>query len=119
MFGIKNAKDAYRLVGENGCNTLVYTSGAENVHLYTNQFSRVFSIPKIIPKSTIGAGDNFNAGIIFSLIGQHIFKKDINLLDALKWDKIIESGIELSQEVCKSFDNYISETVAERILKRH
>ncbi len=118
MFGINHPKDAFRLITDNGCNTLVYTSGADKVHLYSNLLSKTYSIPRISPRSTIGAGDNFNAGIIFSLISQNILKKDLNQLETVQWDDIIKSGIVMSQEVCKSFDNYISKAFAGRISKR-
>ncbi len=72
-------------------------------------------VPPIKTVSTIGAGDNFNAGLIYS-----IFRKDLNRQDLLNpetktWKQILENGIKFSSHVCQSMDNYISNKFAEEI----
>ena len=43
--------------------------------------------------STIGAGDNFNAGFVFGLIHENITRDDIDKgLTEEQWDKIISYG---------------------------
>jgi fructokinase len=62
----------------------------------------------IVPVSTIGAGDNFNAGVIYGLIKYNIGYHDLPLINEATWDKIIQCGIDFSAEVCQSYLNYIS-----------
>jgi len=119
IFDVNNAKEAFGKIIGHGCEFLVYTSGSANVYLHTNSFTKISSVPVISPRSTIGAGDNFNAGIIFSLIRLGIFKKDLYKPDSLQCTEILKSGIALSQEVCKSYDNYISTAFAKRFLKHN
>ncbi len=107
IFGAKTAEDAFRLVSYR-CENMVYTANAQGVYLHTNQFVEKYGVNKIEPVSTIGAGDNFNAGIIHSILKQGILKEDLKLLSKEKWGQIIETGIQLSAEVCMSLDNYIS-----------
>ena len=66
------------------------------------------------PVSTIGAGDNFNAGIIYGLLKYQVRKQDLPTLDKDKWQKIIQCGIDFSVEVCQSYDNYISSDFANK-----
>jgi sugar/nucleoside kinase (ribokinase family) len=55
--------------------------------------------------STIGAGDAFNAGIIFAMLQGQGIPNDI---PASAWDSIIGLGIRFSEDVCLSMENYIS-----------
>ncbi|MCW3785727.1 carbohydrate kinase family protein [Plebeiibacterium sediminum] len=107
IFGAKTSEDAYRLVSDR-CMNMVYTANANGVYLHTNQLEEKYEVNQIESVSTIGAGDNFNAGIIHSILKQGILKQDLKNLTKTQWNNIIESGIQLSAEVCMSLDNYIS-----------
>ncbi|TLX74063.1 carbohydrate kinase [Labilibacter sediminis] len=107
IFSTTSADESFLNIKDK-CSQLVYTENTKGVTLRTNNISKHYPVPKIKPVSTIGAGDNFNAGIIHKLIESNILKKNIHLISELKWDKIIESGIKLSTDVCMSLDNYIS-----------
>ena len=62
--------------------------------------------------STIGAGDNFNAGIIYGLLKYNIGYHDLSTMSKETWEKIIRCGMDLASEVCQSYDNYISKEFA-------
>ena len=63
--------------------------------------------------STIGAGDNFNAGFAFGLIREGITREDIERgLTEQQWDALIASAEQFSANVCQSLDNYISPSFA-------
>ena len=70
-----------------------------------------YDVPEINPVSTIGAGDSFNAGIIYALDKLALTNSDINNIDILLWDKIIETGIAFASDVCMSYENYISDKI--------
>ena len=63
--------------------------------------------------STIGAGDNFNAGFIYGLMKHNITREVIdNGLTERQWDAVIDSAMLFSANVCKSIDNYVDEDFA-------
>ncbi len=96
---------------------LIYTRGKGNVSLFTKNFSKEYNIPVINSVSTVGAGDSFNAGILFGILAADVKKNDLDNLSEATWDKIIKTAIDFSSEVCKSSENYISNAFAENILK--
>lgn len=90
------------------CTTLIYTCNENGIEVSTPTVHKHYAVPRIKPLSTIGAGDNFNAGFIYALLKQNIRKKDLEHLSEAQWDKLIESAIGFSQDVCLSYENYIS-----------
>ena len=90
------------------CDRLITTYGAKGVDLYTSRFKQHYDALAIEPQSTIGAGDNFNAGLIFGLLKEDVRLKDLVDLTPDSWERIIRHGMALAGEVCQSYDNYIS-----------
>jgi fructokinase len=64
--------------------------------------------------STIGAGDNFNAGILYGLVKEGINRDNLNNITQDEWSRMIEYGIEFGTEVCLSTSNYVSVEFAKR-----
>lgn len=91
------------------CKKFIYTSGAKPVHLYADGgFRKSYPVINTETVSTIGAGDNFNAGFIYGLMKYGITRRDIeNGLTEEQWDECIASGQRFSAEACKSIYNYI------------
>lgn len=114
LFGEADTQQVYKNHIRFYCNRFISTHGAKGVHLYTNQLDEHFNAPAIQPVSTIGAGDNFNAGILFGLMKYGIRHNDLPTLGKETWEKVIRCGIDLSTEVCLSYDNYVSREFAER-----
>jgi len=108
VFNINNVHEAYELLQEHGSASLIYTTGGEKVELITGTIKMELPVPKIDVVSTIGAGDNFNAGLIFSLLKQGIRKNDLPQLNSDQWKEMLGYGVSCSQEVCKSYENYVS-----------
>lgn len=91
------------------CKNFIYTQGAEPIAVMGKGFSKLFSVAQMETVSTIGAGDNFNAGFIYGLIGNDIRRADIERgLTSEQWDKVIASGVAFSAECCKDIYNYVS-----------
>ena len=90
------------------CDCFITTHGADGVNLFTNGVCGHFDSNKIIPVSTIGAGDNFNAGVVYGLLKYDVGHNDIPGLTKEDWARIIQCGIDLSSEVCCSYSNYVS-----------
>lgn len=61
------------------------------------------------PVSTIGAGDNFNAGFVYGMLRHNITRDDIEHgLSEQQWDGLISSAQQFSANACQSLDNYVS-----------
>jgi fructokinase len=113
IFGAGDADKAYKAI-KNYCPNLVYTSNTEGVYVMTPGFSGKFPVRKITPVSTIGAGDNFNAGIICSIYQNKISTEQLNKLTEKEWSMVISTAIEFATEVCLSYENYIGSAYARR-----
>jgi fructokinase len=114
IFGAADADEAWESVREY-CGCLIYTSGTKGVWVKTNAFSGKFPVVSIDPVSTIGAGDNFNAGIISSLYRMGVGRNDLGALDNEQWEKIVAAGVAFATHVCLSYENYISEEFAKNV----
>lgn len=88
------------------CSNIIITANAKGVYHFSNISNNHYLTPTIKPISTIGAGDNFNAGIIHTLSNMSSF--NANELENT-WASLILNGIIFASEVCMSYDNYVSE----------
>lgn len=86
---------------------LVYTASAKGVDLRTSSLSLHMDVDYIEPLSTIGAGDTFNAGLIYGLWKGGFRKEQIGNLDKSQWEGLISTAIHFSREVCMSYENYL------------
>jgi fructokinase len=89
------------------CTQFIVTQGAGEILLMTGTVEKSYPVKTFVPVSTIGAGDNFNAGLIFGLIREKIVWDDLKNLQESQWDTLIESGIKFASAVCLSLENYI------------
>lgn len=107
IFGTGTAQETWDLECFRNCSALIYTRSSKGVDLCTPDFTRHYPVPSILPLSTIGAGDSFNAGILKAFYIDDINSTNISKCNSSQWDNIIKSGIEFSTAVCMSYDNYI------------
>ena len=111
IFGAKNIDEAWEVVKEY-CNCLVYTVNVEGVYVRTKTFSGKFPVHKITPVSTIGAGDNFNAGMLTAIYNNILTREQLENIGEKDWSKIITSAVDFATHVCLSYENYISKEFA-------
>lgn len=115
MYNLRDADKIYKDKIKFYCSNFLCTAGSEEIVLRTKTLAKEYDIPPLDALSTIGAGDNFNAGIVYGLLKYDIRYEDLNTISEATWDKIIRYGMEFASEVCKSFDNSVSKEFAERI----
>jgi fructokinase len=113
IFGAGDADNAWKIVKSN-CQCMVYTASSEKVCVRSRSFSGDFPVKKITPVSTIGAGDNFNAGLITSFYTMNCKTGDIASLGYKDWEKIVATAVDFASNVCMSYDNYIDAEFASR-----
>lgn len=118
LYGKSDAQEVYKEHIQFYCDRFLTTHGANGVNLHTRNFTRHFDSLQIQPLSTIGAGDNFNAGIIYGLLKYDVRHADLPSLDQDTWEKIIRCGMDLASEVCQSYDNYISKEFAAKYVSQ-
>ena len=94
---------------------MIYTYSSSGVFVRTPSLSGKFPVKKIVPVSTIGAGDNFNAGMIAALYRKKIFLQGIETIQKNDWEEIIGMAVDFASHVCMSYENYISREFAKEI----
>lgn len=99
------------------CKNFIYTQGEKGATVFGKDFLKKYAARSIVPVSTVGAGDSFNAGIIYGLIKHQVTLDDLkNGIPEEKWDKITQCAIDFSSFVCGTYDNYISAEFAQNYL---
>lgn len=103
LFSIDNAPDVYEKI-KPYCDNFIYTDADKPIQLFTPFYRQSYPTLHIQTVSTIGAGDNFNAGFCYALSNT---KAPLTAATASQWDNYILMGQQFSQAVCQTFDNYI------------
>ncbi|MGN1262548.1 MAG: carbohydrate kinase [Prevotella sp.] len=87
----------------------ILTQGADPVELRAEGgLKKQYPVIKTDTVSTIGAGDNFNAGFVYGIIRYGITRETIeNGLTEEQWDNVISCAQQFSANCCKSISNSI------------
>ncbi len=118
MYGTRNATQIYQRHIAPHCSTFICTAGSEAVTVCTPQGIFEFPAPHVgNVVSTVGAGDSFNAGLVYGLIIDGIGKNKIASLNREQWRSVISSACAFAAEACKSTDNYIGKDFITNTLK--
>lgn len=114
MYKKKDADSVYKSEISFYTKKFIYTQGAEPVELRADGgLSKQYTIEKTDTVSTIGAGDNFNAGFIYGMLKHGITRDIIDTgLTEEQWDGIVSCALRFSANVCKSINNYIDNDFA-------
>ena len=111
MYRKSSADAVYRSEISFYTHNFIYTQGANPVELRAEGgVSKQYAVSNDGPiVSTIGAGDNFNAGLVYGLIKYGITRADIKKgLSEQQWDQIMGCAMAFSANVCGSISNYVS-----------
>ena len=103
LFGLENADAIYKRV-RSLCSTLILTDGAQSIRVYTPKGCESYPVAKIPTVSTVGAGDNFNAGYIYAKL-RGIDDQSSRIAMAQRW----------SQDVCQQIGNNISDELVKQL----
>ena len=117
LFNRNDADSVYRTDISFYCHNFIYTQGSEPVEVRAEGgVNCQYPVGNTQTVSTIGAGDNFNAGFVYGLIKYGITKDDIQRgLTREQWDKLVECAQMFSCECCKNINNYISKEFGEKL----
>ena len=103
LYGLQDGNTIYERVSHY-CQTLILTDGARTIRVYTPESCETYPVQAIETVSTVGAGDNFNAGYIYAMLhGQD--KQASRIEIAQRW----------SQDVCRQIGNNISDELVRKL----
>ena len=110
LFKKRDAQTIYRSQIAFYTKKFIYTQGADAIHLFAeNGLHKEYPVAKMDTVSTIGAGDNFNAGFLYGLIKNQISRDDMEHgLSEEQWDAVIGCAQQFSAEACRTLNNYVS-----------
>ena len=103
MYGLHDGDAIYEQVRRH-CSTLILTDGARPIRVYTPEGCETYPVEAIETVSTVGAGDNFNAGYIYAIL-QGSPDQASRIAMAQRW----------SQDVCSQLGNNISDQLVASI----
>ena len=99
------------------CKQFIYTQGSQPVEVRCGkELKKSYPVPNTDIVSTIGAGDNFNAGFIFGILKCGITRADLEKgLSEEQCDKLINYALAFSADCCKDIFNYVSKEFGEKM----
>ena len=109
MYKKSDADSIYRSQISFYCKNFIYTRGEEPLELRAQGgVSKQYSNVALKTTSTIGAGDNFNAGFVYGLVKYGITREMLEkgVFEAL-WDQVIAEAQVFSANVCQSIHNSV------------
>ena len=112
MFRLSDPEKVYKQEVAYYCKQMLCTDAEGEICLFSPSVNKKYKVNKIETVSTIGAGDNFNAGIIFGLLKEGIGRDDVASITEEQWNRIIAHGMAFAAEVCQSLHNSISKEFA-------
>lgn len=115
--GLSSVGQLRRYCEGRGVSLLIRTLGACGVEAWSGGNYVHLDAQAVEVRSTIGAGDNFNAGLVYSL-SKLLNKTDIlSSLTVCKLEQILDIAQSMAAKVCGSYDNYISNEDAAQIAR--
>lgn len=112
MYNERDARTIYREYISQYCDIFICTSGPGLITVCTPKMTLDFPVPSVETVSTVGAGDNFNAGFIYALMRDGIRREDLATLSEESWTALIKTGCAFAAQVCQSEQNSISREFA-------
>ncbi len=103
LFGLQDGDAIYERVCRH-CPTLILTDGPRFIRVYSPEGCETYPVQAVETVSTVGAGDNFNAGYIYAML-QGSQDQTSRIAMAQRW----------SQDVCRQLGNNISDELVASI----
>lgn len=90
------------------CPNFICTRGPQPAEVFSPGVHAAFPTEPVAQVvSTIGAGDNFNAGIVCALVRQGFTRAHLQRLTAADWGRLVPTALRFSAHVCGSLYNYV------------
>ena len=99
------------------CPNFICTNGGSDVRFFTRNVDVTYPVRAVNVVSTVGAGDNFNAGVLYGLLKENVTREKLSQLTKNEWDAIISNGLEFSAHACTLIENYVDTEWAKIYIK--
>ena len=109
LYGTTDAREVYERHIAPLCPLFICTDGPRATWIFTSQFTLQIPVAPIRTVSTIGAGDNFNAGFLCGLLNKGITPREFPTLTTTVWSELVLLAQQFSKQVCQSVYNYVDE----------
>ena len=116
IFGALDSRKIFKQLQSYGVSVFILTKNSGGVEIFTQKCNTNFEVPEIVPLSTIGAGDTFNAGILYAVQNSNLPYTEISELPRTFWEHAIPFAISCSTAVCCSLENYLSSEDVKKVL---
>lgn len=107
LYDITDAEKIYKEKIKFYCPNFIFTSGGNGVRLFTPGNVSSFDVRKVNVVSTVGAGDNFNAGVLYGLLREGITRDTLPQMTPEQWNAAMECGLDFSAHTCTLIENHI------------
>ncbi len=108
LYGSPDAARSYREHIAPLCAHFICTRGPEPAEIFSPGVHATYpTAPVDRVVSTIGAGDNFNAGILCALVREGFGRERLQHLSRADWDLLVPTAMRFSAAVCASMNNYV------------
>ena len=116
MYNKTGADSVYRSQIDFYCKNFIYTQGAQPIEFRAQGgLAKQYPVAATQTVSTIGAGDNFNAGFVYGLLKYGVTRDMLHEgVDAPIWDKVIAEAQQFAANVCGSINNSVDTAFGER-----
>ena len=117
MFKKTDAEVIYRSQIAFYTKNFIMTQGSRPIEMRAEGgLKKQYAVEQMETVSTIGAGDNFNAGFVYGLIKYGVTREMVaSGFDEALWDEVIACAQRFSANVCKSIDNSIDKDFARQM----
>ena len=109
MYNKKDADSVYRAQIDFYCKNFVYTQGSNPIEFRAKGgLSKQYPVVATKTVSTIGAGDNFNAGFVYGLLKYGVTRNMLDEgVDETIWNNVINEAQQFAANVCGSINNSV------------
>ncbi|MBR4066249.1 MAG: carbohydrate kinase [Bacteroidaceae bacterium] len=118
LYDSVDAEKIYRANIKFYCPNFIFTSGDGDVRLFFASVNKSYPVKKVNVVSTVGAGDNFNAGVVYGLSTLGITRENLSSMDVEQWNKVMACGLDFSAHACTLIENYVDKQWAAEYKKR-
>lgn len=116
VFGSNDPQKVYSEQLSKLCPNYICTKGGNPVEVFSPGVRAQFEVPRVKPVSTVGAGDNFNAGFVYGLLDRKMDKVAVDSMTEESWAILVNTATRFSSAVCESMFNYVDKDFADKKL---
>jgi len=107
LYGTTRPQEIYDRYIKALCPYFICTDGGRPTWIFTPNLTIQIPVEPIQTVSTIGAGDNFNAGFLYGMVERNLTRQQLHNATAEDWKSLVSTCLKFSAHVCQSIYNYV------------